>query len=50
MGIVLTYSVMEEANAAYGVLGVATGLANPRDCPSAFGDLKNLVSVRKAWS
>ncbi|KAH3910271.1 hypothetical protein HBH56_149490 [Parastagonospora nodorum] len=50
VGIVLTYSAMEEANAAYGVLSVATGLANPRDCPSAFGDLRNLMSLRKAWS
>lgn len=50
MGIILTYSAMEEANAAYGVLSVATGLAYPRDCPSAFGDLRNLMSVRKAWS
>lgn len=48
--IALTYAALEEANAAYGVVSVATGLASPRDCPSAFGDLKELVTVRKAWS
>lgn len=48
--ISLTYFALEKANAAYGALSVATGLANPRDCPSAFGDLRGLVSVRNAWS
>ena len=48
--IILTYAELERANAAYGVVSVATGLANPRDCPSAFGDLKDLYTVRKAWS
>ncbi|KAH7075826.1 membrane bound O-acyl transferase family-domain-containing protein [Paraphoma chrysanthemicola] len=48
--VVLTYVSMEHANAAYGVVSVATGLARPKDCPSLFGDLKGLWSVRKAWS
>jgi hypothetical protein len=48
--IFLTYIALEQANAAYGALSVATGLAKPRDCPSAFGDLRELVTVRKAWS
>jgi hypothetical protein len=48
--IVLTYIALEQANAAYGALSVATGLAEPKDCPSAFGDLRGLVTVRKAWS
>ncbi|KAF1941963.1 hypothetical protein EJ02DRAFT_503108 [Clathrospora elynae] len=48
--IVLTYVTLEMANAAYGVVSVATGLANPRDCPSAFGDLRGLWSMRQAWS
>jgi hypothetical protein len=48
--IFLTYVALEQANAAYGAFSVATGLANPRDCPSAFGDLRGLVAVRKAWS
>jgi hypothetical protein len=48
--IFLTYVALEQANAAYGVVSVATGLANPRDCPSAFGDLRGLVTVRNAWS
>jgi hypothetical protein len=48
--IILAYTGLEMANAAYGVVSVATGLSNPRDCPSAFGDLKGLVSVREAWS
>jgi hypothetical protein len=46
----LTYTSIEQANAIYGAVSVATGLANPRDCPTAFGDLKGLVTVRKAWS
>jgi hypothetical protein len=50
MHICLTYVAMEELNALCGVVSVATGLANPRDCPSSFGDLKELVTVRKAWS
>jgi hypothetical protein len=50
MQILLTYVAVEEANAAYGAFSVAIGLANPRDCPSAFGDLRNLVTVRNAWS
>jgi hypothetical protein len=48
--IFLTYVALEQANAVYGALSVATGLANPKDCPSAFGDLRGLVTVRKAWS
>lgn len=48
--IFLTYVSLEQANAVYGIVSIATGLANPRDCPSMFGDLKELVSVRKAWS
>lgn len=48
--IVLTYVSMEFYNCAYGIVSVGTGLANPRDCPSAFGNLKDLWSVRNAWS
>ena len=48
--IVLAYTGLEMANAAYGVVSVAFGLAKPCECPSAFGDLKKLVSVREAWS
>lgn len=48
--ILISYTGIELVNAVYGAVSVATGLANPRDCPSAFGDLKELVTVRKAWS
>lgn len=48
--ICLTYVGLEEVHALYAVISVASGLANPRDCPGAFGDLKGLVTVRKAWS
>jgi hypothetical protein len=48
--IFLTYVALEQANAMYGVVSVATGFARPRDCPSAFGDLRELVTVRNAWS
>ncbi|KAJ8106496.1 hypothetical protein OPT61_g9497 [Boeremia exigua] len=48
--IVLTYVSVEFANTLYGIASVATGLAVPMDCPSMFGDLKELYSVRRAWS
>ncbi|KAF2029030.1 hypothetical protein EK21DRAFT_101397 [Setomelanomma holmii] len=48
--IVLTYVSMEQANAAYGLFSVATGLASPAECSSMFGDLRGLVCVRRAWS
>jgi hypothetical protein len=48
--IFLTYFALEQANAAYGALSVAFGFANPRDCPSAFGDLRGLYTLRNAWS
>lgn len=35
---------------AIGLVSVALGLANPRDCPSGFGYLRDLWSVRQAWS
>ena len=48
--ILLTAFSMEFVNALYGVVSVATGLANPRDCPPMFGSLGDLYSVRSAWS
>lgn len=48
--IVLAYTNLELANVVYGVVSVATGLANPRDCPSMFGDIKGLYTLRNAWS
>jgi hypothetical protein len=48
--IALTCVSMEFANAAYGTLSVATGLAHPRDCPPMFGSVSDLYSVRRAWS
>ncbi len=48
--IMLTFTTMEFLNSAYSILCVATYLANPRDCPSLFGKLSDLYSVRSAWS
>lgn len=48
--IVLTYVSMELMNTLYGIVSVAVGLAEPMDCPSMFGDLYGLWSVRRAWS
>ncbi|KAF2740966.1 hypothetical protein EJ04DRAFT_111521 [Polyplosphaeria fusca] len=47
--IVITYGSLEMFNAAYGAVAVLSGLANPRDCPSSFGDLRGMYTVRKAW-
>jgi hypothetical protein len=41
---------MEFANCVYSFLAVSLGLAPPRDCPSMFGSIKDLHSVRRAWS
>ena len=48
--IVNTYANLEMANVAYGIVTVLLGLASPTDCPSAFGDLKEMYTVRKSWS
>lgn len=48
--IVLTYTSVELMNTLYGIVSVATGFAAPMDCPSMFGDLKDLYSVRRVWS
>jgi hypothetical protein len=48
--VFLTYVALEQANAVYGAVSVATGLARPRDCPGAFGDVRELFTVRNAWS
>jgi hypothetical protein len=48
--IAITYSTMELLNAFFGVAAVLFGFANPRDCPSSFGDIKETYTVRKAWS
>lgn len=48
--IVLTYVSLELYNTVAGIVSVATGLSKPSECPSAFGDLKGLWSVRRAWS
>lgn len=46
----IAYSNMELLNAAYGVAAIIFGFANPRDCPSSFGDLKEMYTIRRAWS
>lgn len=48
--IVITYASLELFNTLYGIVAVLLGFAIPRDCPSSFGDLKKLYSVRNAWS
>jgi hypothetical protein len=48
--IFITYSSLELFNTACGVVAVLLNLATPQDCPSAFGDLKEMYTVRKCWS
>lgn len=48
--ITLTYLSLELMNTVNGIVQVTIGIANPRDCPSAFGDLKELITVRQAWA
>ena len=48
--VVLTYVSLELMSTMYGIVSVASGLARPVDCPSMFGDLRELWSVRQAWS
>lgn len=48
--IVVTYTGLETMSSATSIVSVALGLANPRDCPRMFGDLKGMYSVRNAWS
>lgn len=48
--IIITYTCLELYNSLYGIVSVLSGLANPRDCPSAFSDLKELYTVRQGWS
>jgi hypothetical protein len=48
--IVLTYVSLELYNTVAGIVSVGAGLAKPSECPSAFGDLRGLWSVRQAWS
>ncbi|KAF2787150.1 hypothetical protein K505DRAFT_329868 [Melanomma pulvis-pyrius CBS 109.77] len=48
--IVLTYTVLELYNVVYGIVSVLSGLANPRDCPSLFTDLRGMYTVRNSWS
>jgi hypothetical protein len=44
------YASLEMANSMYGVVSVLLNRATPQECPSAFGDLRDLVTVRKAWA
>ncbi|CBX98949.1 hypothetical protein LEMA_P081880.1 [Plenodomus lingam JN3] len=48
--IFLAYATLEMANSILGVVSVILHLATPQECPSAFGDLKDFFTVRKAWS
>ncbi|KAH9874969.1 hypothetical protein J1614_004457 [Plenodomus biglobosus] len=48
--IMITYVSLEFAGGAFSVVCVATGLSRPSDCPSPFGHVKDLYSLRKAWS
>lgn len=50
LNILMAWVNLEMAHTAYGILSVALCLANPRDCPSGFGYLRDLWSVRQAWS
>ncbi|KAH7116819.1 membrane bound O-acyl transferase family-domain-containing protein [Dendryphion nanum] len=48
--LINTYANLEMANTVCGIVAVVIGLAAPSDCPSAFGDLKGLYTVRQTWS
>ncbi|EUC28107.1 hypothetical protein COCCADRAFT_110011 [Bipolaris zeicola 26-R-13] len=48
--ILITRCTLAVCFAISGIFAVALGLANPRDCPSAFGLVRDLWSVRQAWS
>ncbi|ORY07911.1 membrane bound O-acyl transferase family-domain-containing protein [Clohesyomyces aquaticus] len=48
--ILITYTSLELFNSLYAVASVVFGFANPRDCPTLFGDLQEMYTVRKAWS
>ncbi|KAF2190399.1 hypothetical protein K469DRAFT_623462 [Zopfia rhizophila CBS 207.26] len=48
--IVITYTSLEMLNCVYGILAVLLYFASPRDCPSMFGDLREMYTVRKSWS
>ncbi|KAF1851785.1 uncharacterized protein K460DRAFT_41305 [Cucurbitaria berberidis CBS 394.84] len=50
VNLAMTCVSMEMLNSAYGAVSVATGLANPRDCPSTFGDVRKMTSVRNTFS
>ncbi|KAF2017199.1 hypothetical protein BU24DRAFT_490412 [Aaosphaeria arxii CBS 175.79] len=48
--IMITFTSLEMASAAYSVVAVLTGLSPPKDCPSAFGDVQKCYTIRNAWS
>ncbi|EMD64284.1 hypothetical protein COCSADRAFT_89894 [Bipolaris sorokiniana ND90Pr] len=48
--ILITWSTLSICFALNSILAVALGFANPRDCPSGFGHVRDLWSVRQAWS
>ncbi|KAF2712566.1 hypothetical protein K504DRAFT_426988 [Pleomassaria siparia CBS 279.74] len=49
MHIFITYGILELSNTLYGIVSVASGFANPRECPSLFGSLWGMYTVRKSW-
>lgn len=48
--ITIVYVGVEMANVVYGILAVLLGFAAPRECPSLFGDLKKMYTLRNCWS
>lgn len=50
VNITLFFLGLELISVVYSIVSVMFGLANPRDCPSAFGYLRDLWSMRQAWS
>ncbi|KAH7556534.1 hypothetical protein J3E72DRAFT_383847 [Bipolaris maydis] len=48
--ILMTRCTLAVCFALTGIIAVALGFANPRDCPSGFGHVRDLWSVRQAWS
>ncbi|KAF2499684.1 hypothetical protein BU16DRAFT_524141 [Lophium mytilinum] len=48
--ILITYYTLEFINCVNAVVFVSLHLARPSECPSLFGDLREMYTLRKAWS
>ncbi|KAI8934919.1 hypothetical protein NX059_008588 [Plenodomus lindquistii] len=48
--IIISYVNLEMTASAFNLICVVTGLSPPRDCPTTFGHVRDLYTLRKAWS